>query len=166
VVCSTALLLPAGCSDTVSVNAPPLTGADARGCRALLKALPDSIADQPRRKVADEGGYGAAWGDPPIVLRCGVPKPRGLDAFATCQVVNGVGWFIPEAQSQGDPVDITMTTVGRRQNVEVSLSPRTTSHRPTPWWTSPRRSNGPYGRTSRASDPARFVQGEAFTVAR
>jgi hypothetical protein len=121
VVCSLALLLPAGCSDTVSVNAPPLTGADARGCRALMKALPDSIADQPRRKVADEGGYGAAWGDPPIVLRCGVPKPQGLDAFATCQVVNGVAWFIPEAQSQGNPVDITMTTVGRRQNVEVSL---------------------------------------------
>lgn len=120
-VCSLALLLPAGCSDTVSVNAPPLTGAAARGCRALIKALPDSIADQPRRKVADEGGYGAAWGDPPIVLRCGVPKPQGLDAFATCQVVNGVAWFIPEAQSQGNPVDITMTTVGRRQNVEVSL---------------------------------------------
>ena len=111
----------AGCSDTVSVNAPPLTGADARACRALLRALPDSVADQARRPVADEDGFAAAWGDPPIVLRCGVPRPAGLDRFATCQVVNGVGWFIPESQSQGDPVDITMTTVGRAQNVQVSL---------------------------------------------
>jgi hypothetical protein len=121
VVCSAALLVPAGCSDTVSVNAPPLAGGDARACRALLRALPDSVADQPRRRVADEDGYASAWGDPPIVLRCGVPKPAGLDEFATCQVVNGVGWFIPEDQSQGNPVDITMTTVGRTQNVEVAL---------------------------------------------
>jgi Protein of unknown function (DUF3515) len=121
VVCTAVLLVPAGCSDVVSVNAPPLTGPDARGCRALLHALPDSVADQARRPVADEDGYAAAWGDPPIVLRCGVPKPRGLDKFATCQVVNGVGWFIPEDQSQGDPVDITMTTVGRSQNVQVFL---------------------------------------------
>ena len=69
----------------------------------------------------EKDGYAAAWGDPPILLRCGVPKPRGLDKFATCQVVNGVGWFIPEDQSQGDRVDITMTTVGRSQNVEVFL---------------------------------------------
>ena len=120
-VCSAALVVPAGCSDTVSVNAPPLTDADARGCRALLRALPDSVDDQSRRPVDDEDGYAAAWGDPPIVLRCGVPKPSGLDKFATCQVVNGVGWFIPEDQSQGNPVDITMTTVGRSQTVQVLL---------------------------------------------
>jgi len=121
VVCSAALLLQAGCSDTVSVNAPPLKRADARSCRALLRALPASVDGQSRRTVADQGGYAAAWGDPPIVLRCGVPKPAGLDKFATCQVVNGVGWFIPEDQSQGNPVDITMTTVGRSQNVQVFL---------------------------------------------
>jgi hypothetical protein len=121
VFCSAALLLTAGCSDTVSVNAPPVTGADARACRALLRALPDAVADQPRRPVADKDGFAAAWGDPPILLRCGVPKPAGLDKFATCQVANGVAWFIPESQSQGDPVDITMTTVGRRQNVQVAL---------------------------------------------
>jgi Protein of unknown function (DUF3515) len=121
VACSAALLFTVGCSDTVSVNAPPLSGPDARACRALLRALPASVDDQARRPVADENGFAAAWGSPPILLRCGVPRPAGFDKFATCQVVNGVGWFIPESQSQGDSVDITMTTVGRSQNVEVAL---------------------------------------------
>ena len=121
VVVSAALLLATGCSDTVSVNAPPLSQADARACRALVNALPDSVADLNRRPVDDGDGYAAAWGDPPIVLRCGVPVPKGLDKFATCQVTNGVAWFIPESQTQGDRVDVLMTTVGRSQNVEVAI---------------------------------------------
>ena len=54
-------------------------------------------------------------------LRCGVPRPKGLDRFAGCQVANGVGWFIPESQQTGQPVAVTMTTVGRAQNVEVRI---------------------------------------------
>ena len=114
------VLVAGGCSDTVSVNAPPLTAAHARACRALVEALPDKVADQPRRPVDGEG-YAAAWGDPAIVLRCGVPTPRGFDKFATCQVTNGVGWFIPESQVQGRRVDVLMTTIGRTENVEVAL---------------------------------------------
>jgi hypothetical protein len=110
-----------GCSDTVSVNAPPVSGADARACRSLVRALPDSVADQPRRPVDDNGAYAAAWGDPEIVLRCGVPTPMGFDKFATCQVTNGVAWFIPESQTQGRRVDVVMTTIGRSQNVEVAI---------------------------------------------
>jgi hypothetical protein len=110
-----------GCSDTVTVDAPVASGATARLCRSLVRSLPGSVADQPRRKVDDHGGYAAAWGDPPIVMRCGVPRPRGFDKFATCQVANGVGWFIPESQIVGRPVDVLMTTVGRRVNVEVAI---------------------------------------------
>jgi len=116
-----ALLLTAACSGSVSVDAPTLAGTAAQVCRSLVRTLPDSVADQPRRKVDDHGGYAAAWGDPAIVLRCGVPTPKGFDAFATCQVANGVGWYIPESQIQGRPVDVLMTTVGRRVNVEVAL---------------------------------------------
>jgi hypothetical protein len=36
-------------------------------------------------------------------------------------VVDGVGWYVPEDQVQGRAVDVTMTTVGRAQNVEVSI---------------------------------------------
>jgi hypothetical protein len=66
-------------------------------------------------------GYAAAWGDPPIELRCGVPKPVQFDRFAACQTVNGVDWFIPESQQTGRAVDITMTAVGRAEFVEVQV---------------------------------------------
>jgi hypothetical protein len=112
-------LATAGCSHTLSVDAPQGSGAAARACAALVRALPARVADQPRRPVDPGPGYAAAWGDPAIVLRCGVRRPRGLDASASCQVVDGVGWFIPETQQTGGPV--TMTTVGRAENVEVRL---------------------------------------------
>jgi hypothetical protein len=79
------------------------------------------VADQTKRQVEAGGGYAAAWGDPAIELRCGVPRPKGLDRFASCQVANGVGWFIPESEQTGHPADITMTTVGRAQVVEVQV---------------------------------------------
>lgn len=115
------LLAPAACSDTVSVDAPRVSGADARACSELVDQLPSRVADQ-RRRDADPGdGYAAAWGDPAIELRCGVPSPDGFDKFSACQRVNGVDWFVPESQLTGKPADITMTTVGRVPRVEVSL---------------------------------------------
>jgi hypothetical protein len=119
-VAAVGLLLTA-CSGTVRVDAPALSGADARACRALLDELPDRVSDQDRREAETGAGYAAAWGDPAIVLRCGVPAPKGFDAFATCQVTNGVGWFVPESQIRGEPTDVVMTTVGRAQNVEVQV---------------------------------------------
>jgi hypothetical protein len=111
-----------GCgSESVAVDSPDLRGADAAACRALVDALPDSVSDQKRRPVDPEDAYAAAWGDPAIVLRCGVAKPAGLDKLSTCQVANGVGWFIPEDQITGKPEDIVMTTVGRTQYVEVRI---------------------------------------------
>jgi hypothetical protein len=83
--------------------------------------LPGRVAGQPQREVDSGDGFGAAWGDPAIELRCGVPRPRGLTRTAACQVANGVGWFVPEAQQTGRPEDITMTTVGRAQYVEVRV---------------------------------------------
>lgn len=115
------VLLSAGCSDTVSLDAPSLSGTDAKACAALVAALPDEVADQPERSVDVGDGYGAAWGDPAIELRCGVPRPTDLTATAACEVANGVGWFVPEEQQTGRPADITMTTVGRAQYVEVRV---------------------------------------------
>jgi hypothetical protein len=119
VACSLALL--SSCSATLEVDAPARTGAAARACAALVEALPARVADQEEREVDPGGGYAAAWGDPAIELRCGVPRPAGFDSFATCQVANGVGWFIPEEQQTGRPEAITMTTVGRAVNVEVRI---------------------------------------------
>jgi hypothetical protein len=122
VVCALwAATVLSGCSGAVTLDAPTVRGGDAKACRALVEALPEQVADQRRREVETDAGFGAAWGDPAIELRCGVPRPTGFDRFATCQVTNGVGWFIPESQTQGRRVDIVMTTVGRAQNVQVRI---------------------------------------------
>ena len=111
-----------GCSGTVSLDdAPALSGADARTCAALVKALPDRVSDQPRRKADTGDGYAAAWGDPAIELRCGVPMPSDFDEVSGCQTANGVDWFVPESQQTGRPEDIVMTSVGRSVNVEVRI---------------------------------------------
>ena len=116
--------LTSGCSDTVSLDAPALSGADARACAELVEALPEQVADQSRREVDAGAGYGAAWGDPAIELRCGVPVPEGFDDVAACQTVNGVDWYVPESQQTGRPEDIIMTAVGRATYVEVRLPER------------------------------------------
>ena len=119
---ATLATLLAGCgASTVHVETPALHGAAAADCARLVRALPHRVADQPRRQVEPAGVAGAAWGDPAIVLRCGVPRPKELRPTSTCQMANGVGWFIPESQIQGRPTDIVMTTVGRAENVEVRL---------------------------------------------
>jgi hypothetical protein len=122
VACLATLVASAGCSPgTVEVESPDLEGADATACARLVDALPDSVSDESRRAVEPEDAYGAAWGDPAIVLRCGVPMPAAFDDFAACQVTNGVGWFVPEAQFEDQQADVVMTTIGRAQNVQVVL---------------------------------------------
>ena len=123
VVLLTTLALPlAGCGDeNVAIAGPKPTGETAKECGALVDALPDAVDDLLRRPVTPKDAAGAAWGDPAIVLRCGVPEPKGFTKYSTCQIVDGVAWFIPDVQITGAPVDITMTTVGRSANVEVRL---------------------------------------------
>lgn len=115
------LLLSACESGPVEVDTPRLSGEDARTCAALVKALPSIVDGAERRTVAPAGTEAAAWGDPVIVLRCGVPMPKEFDEFASCQETDGVGWFIPEEQITGQPEAITMTTIGRAVNIEVAL---------------------------------------------
>jgi Protein of unknown function (DUF3515) len=58
----------------------------------------------------------AAWGDPPVVLRCGVADPTGLTATSEIIEVEGVDWFLTEPASA-----YVFTTVGRRANIEVAV---------------------------------------------
>jgi len=123
---STAALL-AGCgSDTVAVDRFEVGRADRQGCQTLLEDLPESLSDQPRRQV-DGSSYAAAWGDPAIVLRCGVAAPEGFDKFSACQRVNEVDWYVPERTIDDQGADVLMTTIGRDPRVELHLP---AEHRP------------------------------------
>ncbi|MEP6667293.1 MAG: DUF3515 domain-containing protein, partial [Nocardioidaceae bacterium] len=81
-------------------------------------------ADEGARDIEPSDALGAAWGDPPIVLRCGVDKPAGLRRDSACFVVNDVGWLASQDghEVSGDrPVEgpLTWTTIGRAAYVEV-----------------------------------------------
>ena len=107
-------LILAACQVSVNVDAYPTTKGSALDCRGLLNDLPPTVAGQKRRLV--EGTLAGAWGDPPIVLRCGVEKPPALKPTSTCHDVNGVGW-LAERQSDG----WLFTTIGRKLYVSVEV---------------------------------------------
>jgi hypothetical protein len=112
-----------GDDNHVSVSGFHVVAADRAACEKLLAAVPGSVADQSRRDVSGSA-YAAAWGDPAIVLRCGVGKPKGFDRFSRCQRANGVDWFVPESVIGDLEADAVMTTVGRSPAVEVELPAR------------------------------------------
>jgi Protein of unknown function (DUF3515) len=117
---SSCLLLGACGVGAVDVGAEQPPEGDRDACRLLLNALPQRVADQPGREVEPQDGWGAAWGDPAIVLRCGVAPPDGFDAVATCTTVEGIDWYVPDTPPEAN-ADVTMTTVHREPVIEVSL---------------------------------------------
>ena len=111
----------------VDVTPPTPTGEVAARCSGLVKALPDTVAeDLDTRAVSPSDALAAAWGDPAVVLRCGVPKPAALTPTSACFEVNGVGWLATQdgTEVSGDrPVSgtLTFTTIGRAAYVEVTV---------------------------------------------
>lgn len=68
-------------------------------CAGLVAALPEVVDDAVRRDVSlgTDGADGAsatvaAWGQPPIILRCGVAEPTGVDPTFAVLEVAGVRW--------------------------------------------------------------------------
>jgi hypothetical protein len=62
-------------------------------CSDLVDALPDTVDGQSRRDVEPDLPYVAAWGDPAILLRCGVPQPEQYSPTAEVFPINGVPWL-------------------------------------------------------------------------
>ena len=98
---------------------PDLSASDAAACRDFVDALPDTLADEERGEVTPSDAPAAAYGDPAIVVTCGVEVPEDFDATAQCEVVNGVGWYLPPDQYDDPDADLTITAVGWRPRVAV-----------------------------------------------
>jgi hypothetical protein len=81
-------------------------------------ALPERVLDRARRDVSPDTELAAAWGDPPVVLRCGVGPPAGLTPTSEVLEVEGVEWFLDETGGA-----LRFTAVGRRVAVEVVVPP-------------------------------------------
>lgn len=102
----------------VPVDEPALTPADQEVCAQVMADLPDTVLDAERR-ATDPGVVSAAWGSPPVTLRCGVPQPTTMTATSECLEVNGVGWYA-EPGTGG----VVFTTLGRDTFIEVAVPSR------------------------------------------
>jgi hypothetical protein len=113
-------LLVASCSGGgVPVEAPAVGGSDAAACADLVDALPDTLAGEPRREVEPADSAAAAWGEPAIVLTCGVDEPAAYDDFASCIEVDDTGWFTPEESLSDPDVDLVVTELTHRPRVSL-----------------------------------------------
>lgn len=109
------LLVLGGCGSGVLVDAYPTEPGTDDVCGPLLADLPRTVDGLERRDL-DEDVPAAAWGDPPVVLRCGVAKPEAFGPTSECKLINGVDWF-DEPTADG----LLFTTVGRSANVSVDV---------------------------------------------
>jgi len=115
-------VLLTGCGkEPVSIPTLRLTAADQARCQRLTAALPDTVADQDRRKTQPAAALGGAWGDPPIIVQCGVAVPDDLTRTSACSEADGVGWFVPDAQVADQSADVVMTTAGYRPVLQVTV---------------------------------------------
>jgi hypothetical protein len=88
----------------------------AAGCGRLHDALPRSLDGRDRAGTRPSSTRTAAWGDPPVVLRCGVGRPAGLAATSQVVEVNGVEWYLTEPTPP-----YVFTAVGRGTYVQVRV---------------------------------------------
>ena len=115
------LLLAACGKEPVTIPTLRLTAADQARCQRLTSALPDSVADQGKRKTQPAEALGGAWGDPAIVAQCGVAVPADFSRSSGCQEADGVGWFIPDSQVNDQSADVVMSTAGYRPVLQVTI---------------------------------------------
>lgn len=110
-------LSPGACGyDAVEIEPFEPQPGSAEACADLFEQLPDTLGNAVRRDVTVEEPMAAAWGEPPIVLRCGVRLPAAYEPDATLVEIDGVGW-LPEVGEGG----AFFTSADRDVLVEVAI---------------------------------------------
>jgi hypothetical protein len=115
------LLLSACGGGAVEVDLPKLSASDQAACDDFAAELPATLAEQKQVEIEPKSAPAAAYGDPAIVVRCGVPKPKGFGLASSCEQADGVGYYIPDAQYTDQGADVTLYAAGYRPRVEVTI---------------------------------------------
>lgn len=108
------LLATAGCSSAVTVQAPEQSAA----CTSVLAAAPIRLVGELQRETTPHSAAAIAWGDPPIVLVCGLNASTTADA----QVIDidGLEWIAEPIGVDGAQGTI-FTTRGRVPVIQVRV---------------------------------------------
>jgi len=103
-------LLLIGCSRPVDVQAPRID----ESCEPILAAAPIDILGELQRETTPADAAALAWGDPPIVLACGVR----FDVPPDAQIleVDGVAWV-----AQSDDAGTVFTTFEADPVIQVRV---------------------------------------------
>ena len=107
---------------TVPVPATPLSAGEpgpaalARACGSLAAALPARLGELDRRDTSPASVATAAYGDPAVVLRCGVAAAAGFTLGVEPFGVDEVFWF-----SDDRGAEVVWTTVDRSIRLEVTI---------------------------------------------
>ena len=107
----------------VKVGVPPVTPEAQQNCPTLMSKLPLELNDAPSRRVESATPFAYAWGQPPVVLICGVARPAGLDPTSGLIQINGVQWLVDTSS----PDRVVWTAVDRAVYVQVAVSADTDS---------------------------------------
>ena len=99
------------------VQVPPVTPAAQAACPALMKALPLDLMTEQSRRVDSDSPFAYAWGDPPIVLVCGVDRPAGWVVGESALQINGVQFYV----DTDNPDATVWTAVDRSVYVEIRV---------------------------------------------
>jgi hypothetical protein len=102
---------------TLPVDVPPVTAEADAACPGLMSALPLELAGERSRAVKSTSPFAYAWGDPPIVLICGVDRPAGFVATSGLIQIDAVQWYVDDS----DPDANVWTAVDRSVYVQLSI---------------------------------------------
>ena len=114
VVGSLLFVLVACGTKKVAVTLPTPDATTTQLCHQLVDSLPTTVASQSRREISDNQRLTAAWGEPPLTLRCGVGRPTGFTPESSLIAINGIDWFA-EQLSAG----YRFTTTNTNMYIEV-----------------------------------------------
>ncbi|WNV74511.1 DUF3515 domain-containing protein [Geodermatophilus sp. DSM 44513] len=105
------------------VQVPPVTPEADAACPALMAELPLELAGEQSRPVQSDSPFAYAWGEPPVVLVCGVERPAALEPTSPLIQISGVNWLVDTT----DPERIMWTAVDRPVYLQVTVSADTDS---------------------------------------
>jgi len=94
---------------------------DRAACEGFFDDLPATLNDEEPRDTEPADALGAAYGDPAMVLTCGVALPDDYDKFSSCEEANGVGWYVPLEEIEDQAADVTLTAVGYQPVVRLEM---------------------------------------------
>lgn len=103
--------LLSGCSTTVHLE--PADDADNPACAEVSVLLPDAVGDLDR--VWTDAQATGAWGDPTVVLRCGVEPPA--PSAEVCTTIGNVDWLVLDQEEERQ----RLVTYGRDPAIEVII---------------------------------------------